>query len=110
GKLPYEAMDKADAIDYTWFKGDGYTEKGKEVLATINKYREDVKAAIGSGKYKSIVADLDSKFNTDDVKNKDGITIPYLDYHYRGFPGIASLTKLSAMQSDAKAIESSLLN
>jgi len=110
GKLPYEAMDKADAIDYTWFKGDGYTEKGKEVLATINKYREDVKAAIGSGKYKSIVADLESKFNTEDVKNKDGITIPFLDYHYRGFPGIASLTKLSAMQSDAKAIESSVLN
>ena len=111
GKLPYEAMDKADAIDYTWFEGDGYTEKGKEVLATINKYREDVKAAVGTDKkYKAIVDELTSKFNTDDVKNKEGITVPYLDYHYRGFPGIASLTKLSAMQSDAKAIESSLLN
>ena len=104
-------MDKADAIDYTWFEGDGYTEKGKEVLATINKYREDVKAAVGTDKkYKAIVDELTSKFNTDDVKNKEGITVPYLDYHYRGFPGIASLTKLSAMQSDAKAIESSLLN
>ena len=111
GKLPYEAMDKADAIDYTWFKGDGYTDKGKEVLATINKYREDMKAAIGKDKkYAPIIADLESKFNTDDVKNKDGITIPFLDYHYRGFPGIASLTKLSAMQSDAKTAESNVLN
>lgn len=111
GKLPYEAMDKADAIDYTWFKGDGYTDKGREVLATINKYRDDMKAAIGTDKkYAPIVADLESKFNTDDVINKDGITIPYLDYHYRGFPGIASLTKLSAMQSDAKTAESNVLN
>ncbi|UPQ79874.1 gliding motility protein GldM [Flavobacterium azooxidireducens] len=111
GKLPYEAMDKADAIDYTWFKGDGYTDKGKEVLATINKYREDMKAAIGKDKkYSPIIADLESKFNTDDVKNKEGITVPFLDYHYRGFPGIASLTKLSAMQSDAKTAESNVLN
>lgn len=111
GKLPYEAMDKADAIDYTWFKGDGLTEKGQEVLATINKYREDMKAAIGKDKkYSPIVADLESKFNTEDVKNKDGIVIPYLDYHFRGFPGIASLTKLSAMQSDAKTAESNVLN
>lgn len=111
GKLPYEAMDKADAIDYTWFKGDGLTEKGQEVLATINKYREDMKAAIGKDKkYAPIVADLESKFSTEDVKNKDGIVIPYLDYHFRGFPGIASLTKLSAMQSDAKTAESNVLN
>ncbi len=112
GKLPYESMDKADAIDYTWFKGDGLTEKGQEVLKTINKYREDMKAAIGTDKkYAPIVADLESKFNTDDV-NVKGMVKPmsYLDYHYKGFPGIASLTKLTAMQSDAKAVESNVLN
>jgi gliding motility-associated protein GldM len=111
GKLPYESMDKADAIDNTWFKGDAYTDKGKEVIATINKYREDMKAAIGTDKkYAPIIADLDSKFNTADVKDKEGITKPFLDYHYRGFPGIASLTKLTAMQSDAKNAESNVLN
>jgi gliding motility-associated protein GldM len=111
GKLPYESMDKADAINNSWFKGDAYTEKGQEVLNAINTYRDDMKAAIGTNKkYSNIIADLDSKFNTDNVKNKDGIEIPFLDYHYRGFPGIASLTKLTAMQSDAKAAESNLLN
>jgi gliding motility-associated protein GldM len=112
GKLPYEAMDKADAIDYTWFKGDGLTEKGKEVLATINKYREDMKKAIGTDKkYAPIIRDLDIKFNTDDVKVKGMANpLPYLEYHYKGFPGIASLTKLTAMQSDAKAAESNVLN
>src|SRR5690606_23870193 len=112
GKLPYEAMDKADAIDYTWFKGDGLTEKGKEVLATINKYREDMKKAIGTDKkYAPIIRDLDIKFNTDDVKVKGMANpLPYLEYHYKGFPGIASLTKLTSMQSDAKAAESNVLN
>ena len=111
GKLPYESMDKADAIDNSWFEGDTYTEKGKEVLATISKYKAEMKAAIGADKkYSPIIADIESKFNTDDVKNKEGITIPYLDYHYRGFPGIASLTKLTAMQSDAKTAESNVLN
>ncbi|MFA5556608.1 MAG: gliding motility protein GldM [Flavobacteriaceae bacterium] len=112
GKLPYEAMDKADAIDYTWFKGDGLTEKGQEIVATIDKYREDMKVAIGTDKkYSPIVADLETKFNTDDV-NVKGMVKPmsYLDYHYKGFPGIASLTKLSAMQSDAKTAESNVLN
>jgi gliding motility-associated protein GldM len=111
GKLPYESMDKADAIDNNWFKGDDYTDKGKEVVATINKYRDDMKAAIGTDKkYAPIIADLESKFSTADVKDKEGITKPFLDYHYRGFPGIASLTKLTAMQSDAKNAESNVLN
>lgn len=112
GKLPYESMDKGDAIDYVWFKGDDLTDTGKEIIATINKYREDMKAAIGTDeKYGSIVSDIDSKFNTDDV-NVKGMIKPmgYLDYHFKGFPGIASLTKLSAMQADAKAAESNMLN
>lgn len=112
GKLPYESMDKADAINNAWFKGDEYTDKGKEIVATINKYRTDMVAAIGKDKkYAPIVADIESKFNTDDVKVKGAAKpYPYLDYHYRGFPGIASLTKLTAMQSDAKTAESNVLN
>ncbi|MFN3639455.1 MAG: gliding motility protein GldM [Flavobacterium sp.] len=112
GKLPYEAMDKADAIDYTWFKGDGLTEKGQEVIATINNYRDNMIKAIGNDKkYAPIVADINSKFNTDDVVVK-GLAKPmgYLDYHFRGFPGIASLTKLSSMQSDARTAEANVLN
>lgn len=112
GKLPYEAMDKADAIDYVWFKGDGLTEKGQEIVNTINVYREEMKKAIGTDKkYAPIVADIESKFNTDDV-NVKGMAKPmsYLDYNYKGFPGIASLTKLTAMQSDAKTAESNVLN
>jgi len=111
GKLPYEAMDKGDKIDESWFSGDGYSQKGTEIVNTIEKYKNDMKAALGTdAKYKSLVAELDSKFNTADVKDGEGVTKKYLDYHYKGFPAIASLTKLSAMQNSVKVIEANVYN
>lgn len=111
GKLPYEAMDKGDKIDEGWFEGDGYSPKGKEIVATIEKFKADMKAAIGNDvKYKAINSELDSKFNTSDVKDGEGVIKKYLDYHYKGFPSIASLTKLSAMQNNVKSIEANVYN
>jgi gliding motility-associated protein GldM len=43
GKLPYEAMDKGDNIDNSWFTGEGYSAKGTEIINTINKYKSDMK-------------------------------------------------------------------
>ncbi|RWX03788.1 type IX secretion system motor protein PorM/GldM [Flavobacterium cerinum] len=111
GKLPYEAMDKGDKIDEQWFEGDGYSKKGKEIIATIEKYKADMKAVIGNDvKYKAIITELDSKFNTEDIKDGEGVKKKYLDYHFKGFPSIASLTKLSAMQNNAKVIEANVYN
>lgn len=111
GKLPYEAMDKGDKIDEGWFEGDGYSAKGKEIVSTMDKYRADMKAVLGNdAKYKAIIAEIDSKFNTADVKDGEGVTKKYLDYNYKGFPSIASLTKLTAMQNDVKGIEAQLYN
>jgi len=111
GKLPYEAMDKGDKIDEGWFSGDGYSAKGKEIVSTMDKYRADMKAVLGNDtKYKAIIAEIDSKFNTADVKDGEGVTKKYLDYNYKGFPSIASLTKLSALQNDVKVIEAELYN
>lgn len=111
GKLPYEAMDKGDKIDEGWFAGDGYSPKGKEIVAAIEKYKADMKAALGNDvKYKAVAGELDNKFSTADVKDGDGVTKKFLDYHYKGFPSIASLTKLSAMQANVKNIEASVYN
>jgi gliding motility-associated protein GldM len=112
GKFPYEAMDKGAVIDEGWFEGDGYSKKGKDIIATIEKYKADMKLAFGKdiNKYRSIVADIDKKFNLADVKDHEGVTKKYLDYHYKGFPAIASLTKLSALQNNVKVIESNVYN
>ncbi len=111
GKLPYEAMDKGDKIDELWFAGDGYSPKGNAIIAAIEKYKSDMKAALGNDvKYKTVAAELDSKFSTADVVDGEGVKKKYLDYHYKGFPSIASLTKLSAVQNNIKVIEANVFN
>jgi gliding motility-associated protein GldM len=110
GKLPYEAMDKADNLDHSWFTGDGYTARGKEVLAAIETYKSDLKAALSDKKYSPILNEINAKFDLADIANKEGLKIKFLDYHFKGFPAIASLAKLSAWQNDAKKAESDVIS
>ena len=111
GKLPYEQMDKGEAIDYGWFAGDGYSDKGNEIIKKFAQYRDDVKKVLGTDvSYKFLTENLDAKFATEDIKDAQGITKPYLDYHYKGFPSVASLAKLSALQNDVREIEAEAFN
>ncbi|RED22093.1 protein involved in gliding motility GldM [Flavobacterium cutihirudinis] len=105
GKLPYEAMDKGDNID-NWFTGEGYTAKGKEIIANIEKYKAAMKSALSDKKYAAILAEIEKKFDVSDVANKEGLKDKYLAYHFKGFPAVASLAKLSAWQNDVQKAES----
>ncbi|WP_296148132.1 gliding motility protein GldM [uncultured Flavobacterium sp.] len=111
GKLPYEEMDKADVIDEMFFKGEGYTAKGTEFVNRFNKYVSDMKAVIGTNtKLTGVLSEITGKFKTDDVKNSEGIAIKYLDYHFKGFPSIASLAKLTSFQNDVKKAEADVFS
>jgi len=105
GKLPYEEMDKGDNIA-DWFTGEGYSKKGNEIIATINQYKADMKATLGDKKYASIVSEIESKFDLSDVKNKEGLKDKYLSYHFKDFPAIATVAKLSTWQNDINKAES----
>ncbi|WP_281235120.1 gliding motility protein GldM [Flavobacterium gelatinilyticum] len=110
GKLPYESMDRGDNID-DWFTGDGYTAKGNSIIAAIEKYKSNLKAALGTDKkYASIISEVEKKFDVSDVKNKEGIKEKYLAYHFKGFPAIASAAKLSTWQNDVKKTEADVYN
>ncbi|RXR20516.1 gliding motility protein GldM [Flavobacterium amnicola] len=111
GKLPYEAMDKADNLDNSWFTGEGYTKRGNEVVAAIETFKSEMKAALGNEKkYAAILNEVTKKFDLSDVANKEGLKDKYLNYHFKGFPAIASLAKLSAWQNDAKKAESDVIS
>ncbi|MFA9188129.1 gliding motility protein GldM [Flavobacterium sp. FBOR7N2.3] len=105
GKLPYEEMDKGDNIA-DWFTGEGYSKKGNEIIATINQYKADMKATLGDKKYAAIVSEIESKFDLSDVKNKEGLKDKYLSYHFKDFPAIATVAKLSTWQNDINKAES----
>ena len=110
GKLPYESMDKGPHIDESWFKGDGYSQKGNDIVARIKKYLVEMKAAVASEpslstKLAPVIKDIEAKFNTADVKDGEGVTKKYLSYHFEHFPAIASLAKLTAWQNDIRKAE-----
>jgi gliding motility-associated protein GldM len=111
GKLPYESMDASGKLDESWFAGDGLSPKGKEVMASIEAYKSGMLAALGKdAKYKDIVAEVSGKFDTKNIVDKEGVSKIYLDYHFKHFPLIASITKLSAAQNDIKATETNVFN
>lgn len=111
GKLPYESMDKGDNLDNSWFIGDGYTKRGNEVMSAIETYKAEMKNALGNEKkYAAILNQVNKSFDVSDVTTKDGLKDKFLNYHFKGFPAIASLAKLSAWQSDVKKAESDVIS
>lgn len=107
----YEIMDKGDYLDENFFKGGKVKEEGQEFLAHIKKFREGVAQILaGQDGMETVIKDVNSKFNTDPVPNRDGIKQDWLDYHYKGFPLVASLTKMTQLQADIKTTESQVLS
>ena len=107
----YEVQDRADHLDQKLFNGDKFTPAGQEFLDQINKYRDGVISVMGDDpRYQSIVADISKKFETAPVKRNDGVTVAWLNYHYEGFPMVASRTKMTQLQSDVKTTENEILS
>ncbi|WP_372752106.1 gliding motility protein GldM [Mariniflexile sp.] len=106
----YEVMDKGDYLDNNFFKGAKLKPEGQEFLDQMAGFREGVaKILSGEDGMKSVVSDVKEKFSTDDVTNRDGIKQGWLDYHYKGFPLVASLTKMTQLQADIKTTQSEIL-
>jgi len=108
----YEIMDKGDYLDQNFFKGDKVKEDGQAFLNSITTFRDGVVDILGDDpRFAEISRDVKKKFSTEpvqvsgEVKPKD-----WLDYHYKGFPLVASLTKMTQMQSDIKTTESEVLS
>jgi gliding motility-associated protein GldM len=106
----YETMDSGKFLDNKFFKGnDGvYHEAGQEFVDRMNKYRSDLDAIIGKGS-ESIKKDVETRFSTNKVANREGKEIFWLDYNYKGFPLVASITKMTQIQADIKTTESEVL-
>jgi gliding motility-associated protein GldM len=110
GKLPFESMDKS-TIDEKWFAGDGYSPRGKEIVSEIDKYVSDIKKVLGSDvKYIPFIKEIEKKFSTADIANKEGVKIKFLDYKAKGFPAVSTLTFITAMQNDVKNTEAGAYN
>src|SRR5690554_2866533 len=107
----YEMQDRSDLLDQKFFSGDKLTPAGEEFLSQIEKYRSGVIGIMGDDpRYANIITDVNRKFATDPVERNDGVTEPWIRYHYEGFPMVASRTKLTQLQSDVKTTENEILS
>jgi gliding motility-associated protein GldM len=108
----YEIMDKGDYLDEHFFIGDKLKPEGQEFMRQIADFRDGVVTILETStdkNLKNIAADVQKKFATDDVKRNAG-TVGWLDHNYKGFPLVASLTKMTQLQADIKTTESEVLS
>lgn len=107
----YETMDKGDFLDNYFFIGDNYKPEGEEFLNQIATYRDGVATILESDKKLApMAADVKETFSTSPVTNRDGNEVDWLDYNYKGYPLVASLTKITQLQADIKNTSSEVLN
>lgn len=112
----YEVQDKADFLNNRFFRGDQLKPEGQEFLDAMNKYRADMLVVLSDtavAKFEGIddvKRTIEENFSTAQVERQDGKKIDWLNYHYEGFPLVASKTKLTSLQNDIKVAKSELLS
>ncbi|MFI2742949.1 gliding motility protein GldM [Zhouia sp. PK063] len=111
----YAAMDKADFLDQKFFSGEGYSKDGQEFVDKIHNYRDQVIAALGEKGNAQLKSDIKDRFQTGDEngevrRSRDNVKVTWLDYNYKGFPLIASLTQLTQLQADIRTTEQDVLS
>ena len=110
GNFMYEQMDKGDLVDRLFFKGEKPSKEGQEFLDKIKNYPAQIKQIAGSKLPEIEIKKIEKRFGTEPVKSKEaGATLPWIDYNYKGFPLIATVTKLTQLQADVKATESDVM-
>ncbi|MGB5170590.1 gliding motility protein GldM [Eudoraea sp.] len=108
----YQVMDKSDYLDQKFFQGDNLAPEGKEFLKRITDYRTQITAVLPEG-MNDVEAAVQTRFETGDengkVLKRDGTKQDWINYHFEGFPVVASMTKITAIQADVKATEQDAL-
>jgi len=105
----YAVMDKSDWLDQKLFQGDNLAEGGKEFMKRLNDYRTQVAAIVPKGIKESVKTRFEIGDANGKVEKRDGTKQDWINYHYEGFPMVASLAKLTALQADIKATEEDAL-
>jgi gliding motility-associated protein GldM len=105
----YQVMDKADYLNQHFFQGDNLAEGGQEFMKRINDYRKEIAKLVPASLKSTVeirfeVGDENGKVLTRDKSKQD-----WIEYHYKDFPLIASLTKITALQADIKSTEEDAL-
>ena len=111
----YEKLDKTIHFEQLFLNGANLKPAGQEFMDKMDNYRNEfyritTSDTLYKAKLVEIADEVKEKFNTDDVQGKQGKPQSYLNYHYKGMPMIAAITKITLLQSTVKNIEAQLLS
>jgi len=107
----YESMDKNAYLDEKMMSSGKLTDEGQKFMSEMKAYHDGMLELLGENpNYKQIAAAISRKFDGEPIKNNEGVTKSYMEYHFIGFPLISSITKLSSLQNDVKVYENELLS
>jgi len=134
----YQEMDKSEILDDMFFDGDIMSVKGEEYVAKFKNFPSSIKDVVeelvfreeeskvaktqidGSKQkesvevvynFEAVNSVASERFNySEKVLKEDGTKQEFLNYNFQGFPVIASIAKLTKIQSDIRFIENSVLN
>ena len=111
GNFLYEQMDKGDLVDRLFFEGERPSKEGKEFIERIKNYPFQIKQIGGSSIAETEMNKIFARFAMAPVKpaEKGAAPLPWFNYHYFGYPLIATVTKLTQLQADIKATESDVM-
>ena len=116
----YQTMDKSADLDELFFDGDNVLELGQAYIERFKSHSDLFSSIIDSIKIEEMDPNfqgtqhdfsrvkniLDLAFNYQDtIVNSSGSSQNFLDFNFKGFPKIASLSKFTKLQSDIKELE-----
>ena len=130
--IDYQIMDKSQDLDTLFFDGKEYTTSGQDFVNRFSSFPLEIESILEKFvaadlekdppteekeygefidfNFSSNLDELNKRFNYHEkVLNRDGQEQPYLDYHFKGFPLIASISKLTKIQSDIRYVENKIL-
>ncbi len=105
----YARMDNADYLDQKFFQGDNLSEGGQEFMKRLTDYRDQVAAIVPASLKNSVVDRFKTGDESGKVEKRDGTKQDWINYHYEGYPLVASLAKLTQLQADVKITEEAAL-
>ena len=109
----YVVMDKSDYLDNLFFQGDKLKPEGEKFLSTLQNYREQILTTLPEN-MSEIKGAVQTRFETGDDNGKvtrlrDNIKVDWMNYHFEGYPLVASLTKITQLQADIMSTEQEVL-
>lgn len=100
-------FSESKSVNELFFEDDKHSLKGKEFLEKISSYRTQT---IELTEKNTLKGKIKFTLNTDNPLNREEKEIDWLEYHFKGFPMIAVITKLKIYKRDVLQLENEFID